>query len=372
LKEIDNEKVLRVNMDGIYYIDHKVKILDTFRIKDDNKIPGNVGSDCFINNYDLEFVRPEAEYRTNHKVELCIGPGGHGKTYANIMDSGLVNSIYTAESWKLNRDKVKEFAKLLELDATVYARLLNENCHCVYNPSVIIIDEATMITNERKKRFMEMYPYAKLLFCGDFDRDGVPYQLPPTKGHTMDMKGIDFIRDEYHTNHRTQDKDLLVVLNKMRELIKDEAGQLEIELELEELMKKYGCAVDKKYVREQYKVDEYILCSRRVCDKCKEYHCDCVLNRNYVGEWTKEFDDKDKYLIKYTGGVYFKGEVKYLSKELADSKQFEKRHAFTIHSIQGITLDNKFYIDSRGFFDHRMAYVALSRAKSLSQIKYIV
>ena len=47
------------------------------------------------------------------------------------------------------------------------------------------------------------------------------------------------------------------------------------------------------------------------------------------------------------------------------------QHAFTIHSIQGETAEERLYIDITKLNSMRMIYTALSRAKYLSQI-YII
>ena len=48
------------------------------------------------------------------------------------------------------------------------------------------------------------------------------------------------------------------------------------------------------------------------------------------------------------------------------------QHAFTIHSIQGETANDKLFIDINKVTSMRMLYTALSRAKYFNQINIII
>ena len=52
--------------------------------------------------------------------------------------------------------------------------------------------------------------------------------------------------------------------------------------------------------------------------------------------------------------------------------RYEKRHGFTIHSVQGETYEGKIFIDIRNMFDLTMLYTAVSRARRSDQIHIIV
>jgi hypothetical protein len=87
----------------------------------------------------------------------------------------------------------------------------------------------------------------------------------------------------------------------------------------------------------------------------------------------------NKYLcIKHTADdVYkkldgvqrdLKGEILYDIEE--PTGKYELRHAFTIHSFQGITVKNpsRLFIDTKHIFCPRQLYTALSRVERLEQI----
>ena len=64
------------------------------------------------------------------------------------------------------------------------------------------------------------------------------------------------------------------------------------------------------------------------------------------------------------------GEI--ISGERPEKGRYEKRHGFTIHSVQGETYKGKIFIDIRNMFDLTMLYTAIARAKRSDQIYIIV
>jgi len=84
--------------------------------------------------------------------------------------------------------------------------------------------------------------------------------------------------------------------------------------------------------------------------------------------YTKMFGD-NKYSIEENTRLFKKGEVVY---EQIEGIKTEKKHGFTIHSVQGETYTNKLFIDMNRHKSIRMLYTAISRAKALSQIYLIL
>ena len=69
----------------------------------------NISGDQFVEDLENEYLDLDAKTRKHNRVELHVGVGGAGKTYKNLMDTGLVSPVYIAPSWKLARSKSKEF-----------------------------------------------------------------------------------------------------------------------------------------------------------------------------------------------------------------------------------------------------------------------
>tara|TARA_R110000851_G_scaffold254953_1_gene407563 strand:- start:9 stop:215 length:207 start_codon:yes stop_codon:yes gene_type:complete len=53
-------------------------------------------------------------------------------------------------------------------------------------------------------------------------------------------------------------------------------------------------------------------------------------------------------------------------------KNARETYGFTIHAVQGMTSQKKLFIDTRKLIDTKIFYTAISRAKSMDQIYFIV
>lgn len=402
LFKIDYKQVLRVNMDGIYYLHNDNKqftLNDNFISKIDydkdgtTKFPNNEPSDKYISYYDIEYKEPVAEYEQNFKNALMTGQGGAGKTHHNLINVGYVNIHYTTISWKLVAEKINEYKVngsvlynfIVEEGTGMYKG--KENIHYKIlqrkQPAVILLDEATMITDKQKDKLIQLFPYSKIIFCGDFNANNKkPYQLEPHTDCSMSFENIDYIK-EFKTNYRTNDNDLKKLLYNVRSMM-DKRHNLSIEdiqngniPSIKNYIYKYfeekGQIVNKEQVLKDYNINDYILCSRRSCKECNLHTCNHTNNDNFVQEWTDAFKgkfDKEKYLITTNSNGNCNGDVIITNEKPKD--KHEIRHAFTIHAIQGLTIKNsKIFIDSRRLFDNNMLYVALSRATKLKQLYFI-
>ena len=344
LKLMDLDKLLRICVDGIYYRKHTFDILDNFQIKDEIKL-GNDGSSRYMwqDRYMDLADRPKkpAPFREQYDTELFIGAGGNGKTHYNLTDKGLARLMYVAPSWKLARAKSLEYG----VNTTVIARCLHETYKKdikKYN-NVLLFDEASMISQETKEALFELYGCCKLIFCGD-----IGYQLPPIKGDAMSNIWFDNIT-EFKQNYRfTCDKHKKICEN-VRMMMRQDWKKADIN---EYVCRSYQ-QVDEDYVKDNYNTKDIILCStHNICDK-----------------YTNMFG-ATKFKCKENLRDYSNGDI--LIADKAPEGDWEVRHGYTIHSVQGETYEETIYIDSNRLFDSRMAYTAISRARRWEQIKIIV
>lgn len=374
------------------------------------------------------------EHIYKHKILLKIGCGGGGKTYSALSDKGYNNVCYVAPSHKLLRAKANEFTniklctlskltggklksntkeeiliflkknkindkyvdinnfKYLDLKSDkAYKKALSEekknknkknkinnefkkndkgSCLTLYNkysPAVIICDEITQYTEDQKKYIINTYKYSKIIFCGDISVDGkIMYQLPCISGTPFRIDNIQCI-EQYNKNKRCKCDKLKNRLIGLRKAIKDG-------IPCDELIKilfkqnKFNFVTNENM---NYDINDYILCSKRRCNKCSKADCDCDGN-NYTNFWTKKYEnkfDKKKFLMTQNIDGLCNGDV-----IISDEKPRGAipRHAFTCHQIQGETIKNsKIFIDSRNLFDVSMLYTAVSRAEYYDQI-YII
>ncbi len=323
LMEMDIEKIGRINVDGIYYEEHAFNLLDDFVVKD-GKYP-NASGERFICelDYDRKAVIRQVlttTPRQHFMTELFKGAGGTGKSYYNLNDKGLHRPLYVAVCRLQLQGKGRDTATL--------ASLFNEKRWETVNKyyDVMIVDECSMI-NESEKNYLLKFQ-GKIIFIGDVD-----YQLEPVKDVRMSEIGFENVR-EMKTQYRCKCDKLQSILNDVRMCIDK---------------KKYYYGNFKSSSLSDYKREDVILC-----------HTHSTIYRV-----NKMIDLPVKYRITENGDGVFNGEI-YLDKPKG---KFEETHAFTVHTLQGQTAEHNVWIHKEIFENTKLLYTALSRAKTIEQIK---
>ena len=343
LLSIEFNDVIRVCVDGIYlYGDYKT--LNCFRDKPE-LIKQNEASESYISNDVCEIAKCKNGIRSHHLKELHKGVGGSGKTHLNIYDDGLIRKLFVAPSWKLSRSKNIECG----IKNQVWANLISDDPektnYINQNFNVLIIDEVSMMTDEIKLKIFMLYPCMKIIMCGD-----PKYQLPSfEKGKTpFKCEGFGKII-KYTINRRCKCPELQEILTFCRDNIEVE-GLYHI---VKPMIKQ---RIGSELMKEMYQKEDLILCRS---NKKKDIY-------------TEMFNDVEKFYILKTDRKYCKGEIvfdKPDDKYILDT-DYEIRHGFTTHSIQGETAKNNLYIDD-AYMEATAIYTALSRAEYLKNI-YIV
>jgi hypothetical protein len=331
-KDINN--IIAVQVDGLYY-EGDVELTPLFRTKEKITI-NSIDTDYYVenkNNDKYEFP----EYRKFNQIEVHTGPGGCGKTHYNLTDKGLCGILYVAPSYKLARNKEKEYG----INTGVHKWLTSSREHkwmSLFNTySTIIIDEISMLNNDDKNIILKRFNNHKLIFCGDLG-----YQLPPIEGRAFKIQELPVI--EHHNNRRCKCRKLQRVLNFIRERIREDKDFL-INIPGDYLF-------DIKIIGKDdfdYKVEDLIICPY---NSRKDY-------------FTEKYKDLEKYTVTANTTDYSNGDILY---QKIKGVEMELRHAFTIHAIQGETAKNKLYIDLKGIRSLTMLYTAFSRAEYLDQI----
>jgi hypothetical protein len=345
LFEMDISKVLRINTDGIKYIDHDFIINSTF--KPDTK-PNVIGlvmearEDGFITQTNNSNKRDLMRYalhfkgthtRTHYNNQLFIGAGGCGKTHYNLIDKGLIRPCYVANSYKLISAKKRDYKCNVEVLAIVEGKGYDNIKPFMKKYNNIIIDEASMISEEQKIFLFKTYEKSKLIFCGD-----IGFQAEPIGGEEINISTFENVI-EFKENHRVNDMNFLEILNNMRRCIDTN----------QDFNANMFRVIDISEINSFYSVNDICL--------------------TYTKTKRKLYDDLagEKYLITKSTDDYNRGEI-VLQKP--SHKNFEKTNAFTTHSVQGETFYNKIFIDEElvNCGNLRLLYTAVSRAKSISQI----
>lgn len=335
MKFSDIDNIICVVVDGIYYKgDVEVgKIFSDKEQKSFNMVDAEYLTDTY------GYINPDElpNFRENNRVELHKGAGGCGKTHYNLTDKGLVDIMFVAPSWKLARNKKKEYG----VDSTTFFHLLDsdpDNWEPISKYySTLIIDEVSMLSNEAKEKIINRFDTHKIIFCGD-----IGFQLPPIEGSLFKPGNIPVI--EHNTNYRCKCKKLYKILKFLRKHLADGVDSFS-----SELSEYFGIKViDKDSIN--YSVEDLIITSTH---KNKD-------------KYTEKYKDLEKYSVLENTRDYSNGDIIIGPKP--KKVRCELRHAFTIHSIQGETAKENLFIDMNKMRDLKMFYTALSRAKYIHQI----
>ena len=347
LKFKDITQIVAVQVDGIYFRG-QVEVGKLFANDKQGKGLKYIQGTEYVEDCDNDIFDFPADNRENNLIEVHTGAGGCGKTYKNLIDKGLQYPLYVAPSWKLARNKQKEF----NIESTVFYYLLSDDPDkwrpILNNFNTLIIDEISMLTNIEKNKILKRFKNHKIIFCGDLG-----YQLPPVdSGGVSEFKITNLKHIKYKTNHRCQCLELQKLLLKVRKFIKisrvgDDLSNDNIPQEL----KKSLNIIDKDNI--DYKIKDLIITKTH---KNKDY-------------FTQKYKDMLKYYVLENTRDFSNGEI--VIGEKPKNCRSEIRHGFTIHSIQGETATDKLYIDMRGMRSLRMFYTAISRAKRMEQIIFI-
>ena len=345
LEEFEPDDIYRIACDGIYYRPKEIELKNCFRVEEKEPTYNQAGDSYISNNEDYSYLNGErlevGEWRENNRVELHIGEGGAGKTHLNLIDKGFISPCFYAPSYKLSRRKALDY----NCKSSVTAKLTTEDpvmrgLQSRFN-NVLIIDEVSMMSNDEKDKIIKYYPNCKIIFCGD-----IGYQLPPIEGEEFkpiyNGKKIPIIQ---HTeNHRVECDKLYKVLTNCRKMMKED----------DEI--------------KDYVFNNFPMIKKEDMDY--NYNEDMILSATHTGKdyFTEKYKEQPKYYITKSDRIYGRGEI---TLTLPNTKDYEIRHAYTTHSIQGETAKGKLFIDTYKLYENKMIYTAISRAKKLDQIIFV-
>jgi hypothetical protein len=347
LLAMETDKVIRVASDAIYYIDHKFPITGVFR-EQKELMKVNFAGAHYVGVDRYNGTSNElAPARVYNKIEYHEGPGGSGKTHYNLHDKGLVRVLYVAPTHKLARAKYKETG----CRCVVLARLCSPNpekwssLSKYYN--VIVVDEVSMMSLNSQEIVLKRFPNHRILFCGDM------CQLPHFDGSGIKTPGFDpskATKIPHTKNYRIDEGDhLLTLLNKMRENIDVQGYAREIACEFKQMAT--------KRLADNYKADDMIL---TYSNATKERLTEMIAARPEI---------QQKWIVTEKNAKYCNGDIIVGARPHATC---QIRHAFTVHSVQGETVDNMLFVCPEVLVDNRLAYTAFSRARRYSQIYMLI
>lgn len=335
LFEFEPEDICKIVVDGIYHTKKDVELKNCFRVEE-KEMTMNIAGDSYISNNKLTQTFNVGKFKEHNLIEVHRGVGGGGKTHNNLIDIGNVGLQYFAPSWKLARNKEKEYgircnttAKITSSDPNVWGIIKKTT-------KVLLVDECSMLSNEEKEIIIKNFEGCKILFCGDMG-----YQLPNFTGTPFNINNMKVI--DYETNYRVKCDKLAVILKEIRRMIKLGINPREY------VLSNFKIVTEMNY---NY-LEDMILCSTHI-------------NKD---KYTEQYKHLNKYYITKSDRIYGRGEIYY---EKPNTNDCEIRHAYTIHSIQGETAKGQIFIEMSKMYNPQMIYTAISRAQYHNQINIIL
>jgi len=335
------DDIIKVVLDGIYFKGEKPMGLEWFKEKEIKE--HSYQKFNWYDNDDSKIVFPSMTYNNS----CCLtGQGGAGKTFSIFNDKGFNSILFVSPNHVLGGKISKEYKcayttihKLIGMDCEPY---LTDHKY----PSVIFIDELTQLPSEWIEKALIMYKDSFIFVAGDINSNGMWFQC--RGGTPGDYSKIW--------------KPTLPVFNIEgdRRSLDDELKKLK--LKLREYMTSIFVDGDSS---EEYLIKNW---ARKNC-KLTDYN-DAVLSfDNDVWISGTNRTSSDLLLRNVCSGWYKQGGF------ISDVEQpgYKKRGAFTCHSFQGQTVeDKKIFISIGDLFEWSMLYTAISRARHFNQLVFVV
>ena len=340
IRNIPSEGLIKVMLDGIYF---RGDIPDVkLPHKKDKELKQHIGFREFWYYPSEVNVEKFPKYKPEFDGNCVLaGAGGTGKTHTILTDKGFVNPWYITPMHMLGIEIQKKYSVRYE---TIHkfagigfgdkkCQSTREEFHIV--PPVILIDELTMHDGEFIDKVIQLYPESLIFVAGDIDekqwyqcRNGTDGTMLPLWNST----GWRFVF--FEKDYRSLDSELrqfkLDVRQKMREVFT--TGQM------------YDTHRIKQWVIENYPVESF----------------DSAVSSFREGDiWIAGSHSTNKKLLErgvVSGKIEKTGEV---------------RGSFTIHSFQGLTIQDKKVFVSLDLFEYAMFYTAISRVREMSQLVFV-
>ena len=366
--------VLRINTDGVYLRNNLPKETDTMRYK---PIELKSNETFFAAGTYLVFHNPyyqNATSKNKKQINYYKGAGGSGKTETLCTDKTNVALCVFSPTWKL----VKHIKDKYPVNCSTWAKLKEETQkgqslkRVIKNYNVWAFDEVSMMSNEFKNYIIDLAKKhnKKIIFMGD-----VGYQLPCFgEGETpFTNDGIEHTVPFTHNYRFYPGDDIRRIAKHLRQMMRD---KYLFKSQLKWTLKQDNIKIQ-KYEDIKPTVNDMIITSTK-----KNINGFNTKYKNGIPEligWNEgktEYDNYNKYKKKW----YIKANSsKYKNQEIViqntkPDTQCVEQYAFTIHSVQGETISppNRLYIDVRRMWAREHLYTAISRARSLKQIIFIV
>jgi hypothetical protein len=326
MNNIDGELV-KVILDGVYYRgtlnEVKVDYKDDKELKEHFHYGEGWYKESTFNINQLS----EFDERFNGNCILA-GAGGTGKSHSVFNYGGFNDVLYVVPTNELGFGSNKKF--------TTIHRLIGIECasyRSMYRlPSVIFIDELTMIEKEWIEKAIVMYPECLILIGGDIDKNQWYQCRSGYPGHFSKLwMGNNWRFVFYENDYRALDNELKQMKTNIRNVMKKvfTDGDMMDTLKVKQyILNNYKCIDFDDAIKQHVEGNMWIVGTHKTKDKLKKSNIEC------------EFNDK-------------------------------KQNGFTIHSFQGLTITDRKVFIKLDMFEYAMYYTAISRVRNFNQIVFV-
>ena len=323
MEQVDGQLV-KVILDGIYYTGTLGEVSVPYQNKEIKKHQGFGQGWYFESQVDTSnWAEYDARFDGN-----CVlaGAGGCGKSYSVFNDKGFTDVLYVVPSHMLGGNK----------NYTTIHRLIGIDCQSYRDmyklPSVLFIDELTMMEEDWIKKAIQMYPECQIIIGGDIDEKQWFQCRNGYVGHFSKIwmgKGWRFVK--YEHDYRALD-------NGLRQLKQDVRNE----------MKRIFTGND----------------------------IDTICMKSYIKKRVKciTFDEAVSMTTKDDIWIAGTHKTEKILKDKGVSCTFgeEVKPSFTIHSFQGQTIEDKRVFIKLDMFEYAMLYTAISRVRKLEQLIFVL
>lgn len=340
MRNIPQQSLIKVILDGIYFRGDIPDIV--LPHKNNKELKTHLGFRDFWYTPSRVNVSKWPEYKKEFDGNCVLaGPGGTGKTHTILTDRGFINPKYVVPMHFLGKKiRVKYNVSYDTMHKFIGNGCISRRVESDTVPSVILIDELTMHDGRDIEKAIAMYPESLIFVAGDIDQKQW-YQC--RNGENGEFKELwqpnDWRYVFFEKDYRSLDNELrkfkLDIREKMREIFTNgkngDANKI------------------RDWVTSNYKIQS-------INDAIKEFRDGDI--------WIAGTHNTNKKLLE--NGI-ISGYIK--NKELTFNPDgAEKRGSFTIHSFQGLTIEDKRVFISMDNFEYAMFYTAVSRVRKMEQI----
>jgi hypothetical protein len=246
-----------------------------------------------------------------------LGSGGSGKTHEFLTDKGFIDVVYASPTHKLGEEKQDAY----NVRYNTFHRLAGIGCDAVDPPAVVFVDEATQLDKRDIERFIKKSPHTLIVIAGDIDEHGNHYQTKyqneiwkptlPIKWFTKDYRAI---------NCPILQQMKLDIRAKMRELYAEQHP--------------YPAYAMRDFVQTRFPT--YCI------TPAQSYHMH---------------------------GTFIAGTHRHIAELKCNI--LPNNTIRTTHAVQGMTITESIIISLNDMFELTMAYTAMSRAVSHTQVYFV-